>query len=65
MLMLGGRAFGSKFEVLLLIFMPLADNVSSPVGKQFIRPSGLLFNGSPQAETEFRALDCGQHAGLR
>lgn len=41
------------FRLLHLIFMTLTDNISSPVGKQFIRPSAVLFNGSLRAEAEF------------
>ncbi len=39
-----------------------SDNISSPAGKQFIRPSGVLFNGSLQAETLWRLLCCDRHA---
>lgn len=30
-----------------------SDNISSPAGQQFIRPSGTLFDRSLQAETVF------------
>lgn len=39
-----------------------SDNISSPAGKQFIRPSGALFNGSLQATAVLGLLCCGRHA---
>lgn len=41
------------FRLLHLIFMTLTDSISSPMGKQFIRPSAVPFNGSLRAEAEF------------
>lgn len=41
-----------------------SDNISSPAGKQFIRPSGVLFNRGLQAETVFGLVCADQHADL-
>lgn len=52
----GWRVWTSAFD------FQASDNISSPAGKQFIRPSGVLFNGSLQATTVLWPLYCGQHA---